>query len=170
MEKMIDNLLIKHKYSEPMTFVLQLFLEERPNIILLNGKLKKFGLTMNDLRVESLQVVMDYVEDILEDDVITQSEKDNLHMLKKYLQIQEGDFLKYHKEHEIQEIIYLQMQNILSDLTVDKNEAMMKTDLQKLFDLSYDQFLNFERKAIEEALKKGANIKDLDTFYKGDLL
>ena len=48
---------------------------------------------------------------------------------------------------------------------MDNNEAMMKIDLQRLFDLSYDQYLAFEQRAVEEALSNGANIEDLDTCY-----
>ena len=42
----------------------------------------------------------------------------------------------------------------------------MKVDLQELFGLSYDQFLLFEQEAVEYALKQGADITNLDTFYR----
>lgn len=45
-------------------------------------------------------------------------------------------------------------------------EALMKVDLQELFGLSYDQFLKFEQNAVKQALENGAEIKNLDTFYK----
>jgi len=40
---------------------------------------------------------------------------------------------------------------------------LQKVDLQELFDLSYDQFLEFANIEDEKALKRGASLKDLDT-------
>ena len=160
----MKQFLEKHQYSEPMTLVLDLF-NELPNILIINEKLKPFGMTIEDLREESIGVLIDYIEYILEDNILTHSEMDSLGILKRYLRIKEGDFLKFHKEEAIQHIIYHQMKHILEDNYVDKEEALMKTYLQSLFDLSYDQFLLFERKAIDEALKNGANLSDLDTIY-----
>lgn len=140
-----------------MKMVLELF-SERPNTVTLNEKLKLYGTNLNELKSESIDVILIYVLSILEDSILTADEMATLKDLKRYLRIKEGDFLKYHKENIIQEIIYIQMQHILEDLKVDRTEALFKTDLQQLFDLSYDQFLQFERKAIEEALNKGADI------------
>jgi len=167
MRESLKEFVDKHQYSEPMTMALKLFAEdELPNEIVLNENLRPFGLTIENLRQESLGVVFDFIEDILEDNILTRKEMETIILLKKYLRIKEGDFLKYHKEYQIQEIIYQQMQAMLADLYVDRSEAIMKTDLQKLFDLSYDQFLYFEKRAVEEALHKGASIEDLDTIYK----
>lgn len=162
---MIYSLVAKHNYSEPMKLVLE-HLARKSDFFTMSDDLASLGKTIMDLQSESIDFIFDFVELILEDGILTLEEMNTLTFLKRYLHIKEGDFLKYHKEFKIQEIIYLQMQKIYSDLFVDNKEALTKTDLQKLFDLSYDQFLHFERKAVEEALKKGANIRDLDTFYK----
>lgn len=159
----IKPFLEKHSYSEPMNMVLNLF-EELPNALVINEKLKPFGVTITDLRAESINVLVDYIEYILDDNILSQQEMESLEFLKRYLRIKEGDFFVFHKEDVIQKTIYNQMKIILADLNVDKDEAIVKVNLQKLFDLSYDQFLKFERKAIEEALDNGANIKNLDTI------
>ena len=49
---------------------------------------------------------------------------------------------------------------------IDGNESSFKVDLQELFDLSYDQFLEFIDKEVNEALQRGASLNDLDTVYK----
>jgi|GEM_PF-3758015 len=47
---------------------------------------------------------------------------------------------------------------------IDKDEALMKTDLQSLFGLSYDQFSDIVNKIAQESLNRGADINNLDTF------
>ncbi len=82
------------------------------------------------------------------------------------LHIKEGDFIEAHKEEGIENILRREFELIYKDKTVDKNEAAMKVDLQELFGLSYDQFLLFEQEAVEYALKQGADVTNLDTFYR----
>ncbi|MBQ6725824.1 MAG: hypothetical protein IJQ89_04530 [Bacteroidales bacterium] len=86
--------------------------------------------------------------------------------MKRFFRINEGDFLRYKRHDTIKQILSKQLKLIYLDNKVDKSEASMKVDLQSLFGLSYDEFLSFEQEAVEEALKNGANISDLDTFYK----
>lgn len=59
-----------------------------------------------------------------------------------------------------------QLNLICQDNQVDMKESLMNVDLQELFGLSYDQFLKFEQNAVKQALENGAEIKNLDTFYK----
>jgi hypothetical protein len=54
------------------------------------------------------------------------------------------------------------------DNVIDNNEALHKVDLQQLFDLGYDQFLELSNKAVKDALSRGAKLKDLDTFINPD--
>lgn len=161
----INRLLREKQYSEPMRQVLNLFGDNCPDVLSLNLLLKSSGRTMEDLREESIDVILNYIELCLEDDVLTQTEMETLVHLKRFLRIKEGDFLKYNKGKEIENILFLQLTKIFADNKVDNNEAMMKIDLQRLFDLSYDQYLAFEQRAVEEALSNGANIEDLDTCY-----
>ena len=91
---------------------------------------------------------------------------DALRKLKMLLHIKEGDFIKAHKEEDIENILRKEFDLIFQDKNVDKDESAMKVDLQELFGLSYDQFLLFEQEAVEYALKQGADVTNLDTFYR----
>lgn len=149
-----------------MNSALQLFSEGNFSTIILKEKIKEAGSSADELRWEGVDVIIDYVNLILEDNILSSEEMDTLRMLKLYLHVQEGDFLKQHKEGVIEQTLCRQLELIYQDKLVDQRESLMKVDLQELFGLSYDQFLMFERKAVEDAMMNGADIKDLDTFYK----
>ena len=59
-----------------------------------------------------------------------------------------------------------QLEMMYFDNKIDSKEAEYKVRLQELFNLSYDQFLSFEKDAVKSALEKGAKISELDTYYK----
>ena len=148
-----------------MNSALHLFSEGNTSPFVLRERIKEYGVTSDDLRLEAIDVLIDYVELILEDNVLSTEEMQTLRMMKLFFRIQEGDFLNQHKERKIEHILCQQLELIYQDKQVDQRESMMKVELQELFGLSYDQFLQIEQEAVETALRNGANIKDLDTFY-----
>lgn len=163
---MIDKLIIQGHYSEPLKKVLELFAQGVVSPIVLRETLKSYDVSLFDLHAEAIDVVVDFVNMILCDHIITKEEMNMLRRLKAFLHIKEGDFIKAHKENEIKDLLCREFELIYSDKVVDKSEAAMKVDLQELFGLSYDQFLSFEQEAVEYALKRGADISNLDTFYR----
>ncbi len=166
MNIIIRTLLEQHQYSDAMNAALRLFSDGNTSSIALKEKIKEYGSTIDKLRWEALDVIVDYIELILEDNILSTEEMKTLRLMKLYFRVQEGDFLKQHKEEQIEHVLYRQLELIYQDNHVDRRESLMKVELQELFGLSYDQFLKFEQKAVEDALKNGADIKDLDTFYK----
>ena len=165
MNTTIQLLLEQHRYSGAMDAALRLFAEGNTSPFGLKEIIKEFGTTADSLRWEAVDVIMDYVGIILEDNVLAPEEMRTLRMMKLYFRVQEGDFLKQHKEEQIEHILCRQLELIYKDKKVDRRESLMKVDLQELFGLSYDQFLSFEKKSVKQALDNGADISDLDTFY-----
>ena len=121
---------------------------------------------ITDIKDQLVNVMFDYIDLCLEDDVLTQSEMQDFQTLQRFFRIQEGDFIRCHKEREIKNVLTEQLRKIQSDKVVDKVEALMKNDLQAMFGLSYDQFLAIENEVSKESIKNGANPLDLDTFIK----
>ena len=109
-----------------------------------------------------LDLLIAYINLILKDHIITDAEKKNIELLKKYFKIKEGDFYKYRRD-AVAECLTRQFELIYSDNVIDKNEALHNVGLQDLFDLSYDQIEEFKEKEVLNALERGANIIDLDT-------
>ncbi|MCZ6702970.1 MAG: HNH endonuclease signature motif containing protein [Ignavibacteria bacterium] len=122
----------------------------------------------NDFKKYSLELVLRYIRIALRDNHLTQTEKRNVQFLKNILNVKEGDFYSTsdYIYDELSEIIRTQLSLIyLDDDKIDKQEALHKVDLQELFDLSYDQFLDFANVEDQRALDRGADIRDLDTVY-----
>ena len=84
----------------------------------------------------------------MNDHVITENELKNIQYLKLIFKIQEGDFYK-NRYDEIDDILTRQFYKMYrNDDKIDETEALHKVSLQKLFDLSYDQLLEFKEKKV----------------------
>jgi len=114
---------------------------------------------------EFLDIILDYIGIVLNDDIITEDELSNCDQLKLIFKIEEGDFYKY-KFTEINKILLKQLFKLYLDNTINKEEALQKVALQKLFDLSYDQFNEFDLHEAEHALERGADVNELDIFIR----
>ena len=165
-KKVVKELLDERNYTPMMVRALNLIIDEKMNSIALKQCLSESGYTMSMIKPEALQVILDYSEIILEDDVLTENEIRIITLLKMYFQIKDGDFYTYGKKEIVDAVLTTQLEKMYEDGVIDKEEALMKTDLQGLFCLSYDQFLEVVNKVAKDALERGANIKDLDTFIQ----
>lgn len=117
---------------------------------------------ITDLKLELLDLLITYANVILDDHIVSENERFNIEILKKYFRIKEGDFFTY-RYSEVENILHRQFEIIYSDNDVSREEAIHKVALQELFDLSYDQFEIFKQKEISQALDQGADISNLDT-------
>ncbi|MEO5911053.1 MAG: hypothetical protein ABIP95_09215 [Pelobium sp.] len=110
-----------------------------------------------------LDLLLYYINLILNDHILTEKEKKNVDLLKLLFRIKEGDFFKL-RYHDVKEIIYRQLKIIYrNDDRISDSEAIFKVDLQHLFNLIYDQFLHFNEREIRLAIERGAHISVLDT-------
>ena len=119
-----------------------------------------------DVKEEMLDLILMYITIILNDNKLTIKELTNVKLLKRAFKIRERDFYSY-RYHEIKEVLYKQLARIYrDDNNIDDTEALYKVELQELFSLGYDQFLEFANSEDFQALERGANILDLDTFIQ----
>lgn len=163
----VKNLLTTQKYNEKVVAILQLVIDGKMRLPDVEATLTQIKIKrITDLKDQLVNVMFDYIDLCLEDDVLTQSEMQDFQTLQRFFRIQEGDFIRCHKEREIKNVLTEQLRKIQSDKVVDKSEALMKNDLQAMFGLSYDQFLVIENEVSKESIKNGANPLDLDTFIK----
>ena len=163
-KKAVKELLEERKYTPIMVRCLNLILDDKMNSIALKQCLSGSGYTLSMIKPEALQVILDYSEIILEDDVLTENEIRIITLLKMFFQIKDGDFYTYGKKEIVDSVLMAQLEKMYADNIINKEEALKKTDLQGLFCLSYDQFSEIVNKVAKSALERGANIKDLDTF------
>lgn len=120
---------------------------------------------IKDVKEETLNVLLSYIDLILVDGLITEKELANLKALKRLFKIREGDFYSL-KRKEVRKMLNKQFEKILDDNIVNKEEAILKVGLQELFDLGYDQFSELSMEEVKKALDRGANLDDLDTVLK----
>ena len=113
-----------------------------------------------DIKMETIDLLIGYANYILEDSVITAIEAYDFEALKRIFRIKEGEFLQY-RSFELREILKKEFIRIYSDNFVDKKEDLETLNLQGLFNLSYDQFEEIKKGEVIQSLLKGANPKDL---------
>lgn len=114
-----------------------------------------------DIKSEMLDMLLLYANIVLQDYSLSEAEKNNFEILKKYFKIKEGDFYKYRKD-AVQEILQKQFDKLYADNRISKSDMMYKLDLQEMFDLSYNQFEKFKKSVIEKAMAQGAAYRDLN--------
>lgn len=114
-----------------------------------NKVCSEYSIQPADLKEEILDLVLYYVEDCLSDHTLTVQEKSDIRLLKLSLGIEEGDFYNLRRER-VQHLLVIEIRLMLTDKTVDPAEGLHKVELQKIFDLSYDQWLELTRSPADE--------------------
>ena len=91
-----------------------------------------------------LDLILDTVRISLQDHRLTAPEQQFFRELKGYLRIPEGAFYK-HRRGEIADLLSAQVTRMIDDGLVDLDESLLQVELQRLFDLGYDQYLELTR-------------------------
>lgn len=131
---------------------------ENLETILTDHKIRR----VEDIKEELLDLLIVYINLVLNDHIISEKENRNVGLLKIYFKIKEGDFYN-NRYYEVEDILHRQFERLYLDNSINKEEALHNVDLQNLFDLSYDQFDEFKEKEVRKALEQGTDISDLDT-------
>jgi len=114
------------------------------------------------IKSELLEILIAYLNFILNDNLITTIEKENFEFLKMYFEIKDRDFYKY-KLQEIKSIINRQFERIYTDNLIIQSETESNDLLQDIFGLNYDQFDKMKESFVIKSIEQGAEITNLDT-------
>ena len=123
-----------------------------------------YNINVSVAKVDFLYLIVEYIRRSLEDNILTQTEKTGIQLLKKLFKIQHGDFY-YHNKEQIEQIITYQLSKIYNDNVVSKEEALLKVDLQEVFDLSFDQINEYSKKYAAILIREGVDPVSLDVFF-----
>ena len=95
--------------------------------------------SVNDIKTEILEMLIDYAIIVLADNKITEKEKENFNFLKDNLGIQEGDFYRYTPVY-VSIIIKTLIEKIcwITNLQ-DKLEKKFDADMREFFSLNDEQ-------------------------------
>ncbi len=126
--------------------------------------LKTNGINYSLAKVDFLHLIFEYIKITLEDDILTATEKENIKFLKILFQIHPGDFY-FHNKKEIEATISSQLSRIYQDNYINDEEALLKVDLQEIFDLSFDEMNDYSKVEASISIQKGTDPKHLDVFF-----
>lgn len=100
-----------------------------------------------------LDLPLHYVRTVLQDHVLSAAEQDTVRDLKLLLRIREGDFLE-HRRAEVAVLLAQQLDRMLEDEHIDDAEALQQVELQRAFDLGYDEYLALTRTAVDDSVER----------------
>lgn len=150
-QEMACELIARKDYHEVIKAALQLIVDKQMNSLALDKLLASKGIRrITDIKEKTLDVLLDYADLILEDDVLTQEELTNLQMLKIFFRIEEGDFQKNNKFNRVEAIIIHQLEKLYADNVLDEQEALHQSDLQGVFGLGYDEYASIVNKVAKK--------------------
>lgn len=94
----------------------------------------------SNLKETLLDIILVFTRTCVEDHKLSEAEIDELETLVTIFRITEGDFYEFRRE-AVQEVISAQAMWMLGDQYVTEQEEVLQRDLQRLFGLSYDQYV-----------------------------
>ena len=128
----------KH-YSDVVQEILSIVLQKYSvSTILFLDYIDAHGIQLKDIKGQTMDVILDYAELILEDDYLSDIEIQNIRILRNFFCIEDGEFLEYGKRERVESILVEQLEKLYADNKIDKDEMLHKSELQGLFGLGYD--------------------------------
>jgi hypothetical protein len=150
-------------FSDYVVDIISLMYEKQLNRRTLSELMKQYNIKdIKEIKYELLDLLIEYIKNILKDGVITENEQRNIKMLKRYFRIKQGYFYKK-RYYQIMEILKEQFEKLYILNKITTEEALYCVFLQDLFDLSFDQIDELKKEAAMTSLLLGADITDLDT-------
>lgn len=161
-KKYCAQILDEHEYIEPLRSLLVSLLDgDEVNPMLRNEILEQAPFDLNNYKEQACDAIFHYAEAILIDNILTEDEWMSMRILKLYLKIEEGDFIRYHKETSIKNLLQKQLERLYSDGLIEREEALMASEMQGLFGLSATMYGEFEDEIMKAAIANGADRIDL---------
>jgi len=131
---------------------------------IIDNILKKHNVEYESAKEEFLDIILSYAMIIVKDSVISASESSDIKYLKNLFKINKGDFFELDNQ-QIKEIIQQQLYKLYIDNSIEKHEALFKSGLQDLFDLTNDQMAIFVNPMAYDALERGADKMHLKSVF-----
>ena len=161
-KKYCAQILDEHAYLEPLSSLLISLLDgDEVNPQKRNEIWKKTPFDQDNYKEQACDAIFHYAEAILADNKLTEDEWMSLRVLKMYLKIDEDDFIRYHKEEAIKNLLQAQLKRLYADGYIEKEEGIMASEMQGLFGLSATIYGEFEDEIFNEAIENGADFIDL---------
>lgn len=154
-QESVRELISRYEYPDVIKAALQLIIDGQMNSLALDKVLASSGIRrITDIKEKTLDVLLDYADLILEDDLLSQEELRNLKMLKLFFRVDEGDFQKNNKFQRVETIIVNQLEKLYADNILEYQEELHQSDLQGVFGLGHDEYMKIVNRVANEHLEK----------------
>lgn len=159
----LNRLLQTNSYGKIVTELLQAAAESgKFDPIKRNEILRKHWMAFKCCYIQdALNATLDYVDIILEDNLLTEDEWTSVRWMKAYLNINDADFKKRKIEERIKHILTEQLRKLYSDNLIERHEAIMQSEMQGLFGLSSEKYSSYVEQIKQESINNGAQKIDL---------
>lgn len=148
------RIIASERHDSAVGAVAELVAEDRLNRDTFESVVREYGVAESArFRDGLLDLVLRAVQAALRDHCLTSDEREAIRRLKVVFRLPEGAFYK-HRRREVAEILRGEINRILADEHVDVTEALYEVELQGLFDLAYDEFLELTRPEMTRAIDR----------------
>lgn len=107
----------------------------------------------HSVRWGAASFIIHYVEFMLDDHRISESEMANILALKRMFSLEEEDLLTLQR-NAIEDLLRVEMEKVLADERVDDAEAMHQSNLQRALGLGYDDYLQLTRASVRPLVER----------------
>src|SRR5688572_3563894 len=98
----------------------------------------RYDINESIAKIDFINAIFEYIKFLLEEHKLTEDVKEGIRYLKLALHILPGE-IYFHKQDDVERLIRYQLTKIYEDGLVSGDEAILKIELQELFDLNFDQ-------------------------------
>jgi len=121
------------------------------------------------LKPALLDLLLFYLGGVLSDHRLSIDEQRTIRELKLLFRVREGEFLR-HRRAEIAVLLADQLERMLADHQIDDTEALQQVELQRAFDLSYDEFLALTRPAVEAEIGRLVDLLEATSSHRAEVM
>lgn len=154
LNKAFEIIISIESFNKYILDIAELIYEEKLSRACFNEVLDRYKVDKEGIKPELIDLILVYLNIVLNDHIISEKEKRNAEMLKLFFNLKEGDFCKY-RNQEIGYILKRQFDYHAADYGFSNEEEIQEFLLQDLFDLGFDQFNEFKILAIESTIENG---------------
>jgi hypothetical protein len=135
------NYINSHHPTGPLADIVEILADVGPSRVAVDEVFKGLGKrAAARLSNALLDLLLFYVDFCLGDHELTTDEKLNIKHIKILFHIKEGQLYDLRRD-AIKELLRVEMHRIMEDNQIDCIEDLHEVELQAVFDLSYDQYL-----------------------------
>jgi hypothetical protein len=107
----------------------------------------------------ALDLLLNYIRHVLDDRAINAAERDNVRMLRRALDVEDGELMRS-RPNELAVLLGEQLDRVLYDGMVNDPEELLQVELQAAVGIGYDDYLSLIRPSAERVYAHLRSLED----------